>query len=78
MRAAEGVAGIEHIPLIGYVGGGKTRGKLFAEVFTEGKIESVVAGEVVRTVSIEEAGAVVDGRRSEAAPGQVTFEARGK
>ena len=75
MRAAEGVAGIEHIPLIGDVGGRKAGGKVFAEVFAEGKIESVVAGEVVRTVSAEEAGAVVDGGRSEAAPGQVAFEA---
>lgn len=78
MGAAEGVAGVEHIPLVGDVGGGKARSKVFAEVFAEGKIESVVAGEVVRTVSAEEAGAVVDGGRSEAAPGQVTFEARGK
>ena len=78
VRTTKRVASIQHIPLIGDVGASETHRKVFAEVFSEGEVKRVVAGQVAGAIATEEARPVVDGERAKAAPGQIAFHTGGK
>lgn len=58
--AAEGVAVVEHVVIVGEVGRGEAGRPVFAEGFSDGKIGSRVGREMLRAVAIDEARAVVD------------------
>jgi len=75
MRPSKGVAGVEHVALIGDVGAAEAYHPVLSKRLSDGQVKGVVAGQMIGTITVQKTRAIVESDRGEAPPRQVPIEA---